>query len=790
MLFQPTNITPSSFAGAGGDLVLAGHDMIVTWQVNGTSPMTAYQITIYENTAASTQLYTTGKVTLTNPFYGVDGMGTVQLFSATIDSDDLTTAGVVTGSSIDYKYKIKQWWGTNDAVDQSAENYFIIQSEPSVSITTSTLSSPSSPIVGSYSQSESVGLDWVRWVIELADPDTNLSTGTVLLDSGKIHTQQLRYAYDGWISGTKYYVKLSYQLQNGYTGSTNAVVTASWTDADARAIATAALTDGCSAAYLRYPVPTYAVQSATTTATVQNGRLVITDDSETLTWNGIILTGQPAHGGLVWCGIPEDDVTMTIAGAFAIGNTPYRDNTLRIVLDPSAGTLTWTAIGDDENETGTFTVGETMTGKMVTVIACGSTWYVIVSALGNAVVAGPNTSTEAFPGASVSINGTSVTDTWTLTINGTTYNLMTEPLGAHVHSFTSPISGEGWITLWDDSATVTLAGEQYCMYFGVLSGNAESDAISNLLSGETEQPDFNADWIFLSDFAESGTNLGMLPSATGTPQTNSIIVYRKERGSSVMEKLFALTGQTAMTTADIGRLLDYGVVSGKVYSYVVCYAYDDGNGNTTYAMSAESGEISPCYWDWMLTTAQKHDDGTYRMTGTYRFGLNLETGAMSNNNMPSIMQNFTRYPTRQGVSANYRSGSLTSFIGNVDKSENTYVDTEAQAEAILSIGASTDAKFLRNRKGAKWMVDTASATTVQTGDKYREQPYSATLSWVETGDANGVPVICVPTDGAWPDSITTMGTGPTYIGPATLQHNGVTVPLGSTIIINGITYYV
>ena len=790
MLFQPTNITPSSFAGVGGDLVLAGQDMIVTWQVNGTSPMTAYQIIIYQNNAASTQLYTTGKVTLSTPFYGVDGMGDVQLFSATIDSTDLTNAGITTGSTTGYKYKITQWWDTNDYVEQSAENWFIIQTEPAVTIDTTTLTSPSTPISGSYAQSEGVGLDWVRWVIELADPDTNLGTGTVLLDSGKIHTQQLRYVYDGWISGTKYAVTLTYQLQNGYTGSASAIVTASWTEADTNASATAALTDGCATAYLRYPIPTYAVQSATTTATVQDGKLVITDDSETLTWDGAIMTGNPAAGGLVWCGIPQGTVTMSIQGAFSIGNTIYRDNVLQLELDPAAGTLTWTAIGDDENETGTFTVGETMTGKLVTVIACDGTWYVIVNGIGSAVVAGANTSVEAFPSASVSINGTAVTDTWTLTINGVTYDLMTETVGASVHSFTSPLAGYGWITLFPDSANITLSGEQYCVYYGVLSGNAESDAISSLLDGGGEQPAFNSDWLFLSNFADSGTNLGVLPSATGTPETNSIIVYRKERGSSIMEKLFALSGQLAMTTADIGRLLDYGIVSGKVYSYVICYAYDDGNGNTTFAMSMESGEISPCYWDWLLTTAQKHDDGTYRMTGTYRFGLNLETGAMSNNNAPAFMQNFTRYPTRQGVSTNYRTGSLTSFIGTVDKTANTYVDTEAQADAILAIGASTDAKFLRNRKGAKWMVDTAAATTVQTGDKYREQPYTATLTWAETGDAAGVPVICVPTDAAWPENIVTLGTGPVYIGTVTLQHNGITVPVGSTIIINGVTYYV
>ena len=736
MLFQPTNITPSAFAGVGGDLVLDGDDLNVTWQVNGTSPMTAYQITVYSNDAASTQLYTTGKVTLASPFYGVDGMGEVQLFTATIGVGTLMDAGIVTGNANGYKYKITQWWSANDYIEQSAENYFIIQQEPAYSIDTTSITAPSASIAGSWEQTEGVGMDWVRWVIELADPETNLSTGTVLIDTGKIHTQLMEFTYDGWISGTAYCISLSFQLQNGFSASTSTVITASWAQTEMRATATAMLTNGCANALVTYPMPTYAEITATpTAASVSDGILNITSASETLEWNGGVMTGSPVIGGMVWSGIPNGIVTISVTGAFTTeeSGTLYRDNTLQIELDPATGTITWTAIGDDEDETGDFSIGTTLTDKIVTVLCGKGKWHVSVES-------------ESF-------------------------------------TFDSPLVAS--VTAYPDNVILTLAGLQDCRYFGFLSADYAETTMDTLMSGDGEQPEFTPDWLYLSNWEDDGyTVLGSMPENTtqDTPQTNSIIVYRREDGAPVMEKIFAISGQENMDSRDIGKIIDYAVVSWKNYTYSVYYAYEDGNGGTSFSMMVRTGSVAPCYWDWLLTTAARNADGTYHVTGSYRFGLNLETGAMSNNNAPTLMTNFTRYPTRQGVSANYRSGSLTSFIGAVDAAENTYVDTAEQADAILALGASTDTKFLRSRKGELWMVDTAAATMVQVGDKYKEQPYTATLSWVETGSASNVPIISVPTDAAWEDAEGTPGSSGTsdiITTPLSVTDNGVyTAPNG------------
>ena len=82
MLFQPTNISPDVINGIGNGTIDATEGLTVSWQVNGNSPMYAYQIFIYLNETESTLVFNNGGnyTTLTTPFNGVDYLGNVQRF--------------------------------------------------------------------------------------------------------------------------------------------------------------------------------------------------------------------------------------------------------------------------------------------------------------------------------------------------------------------------------------------------------------------------------------------------------------------------------------------------------------------------------------------------------------------------------------------------------------------------------------------------------------------------------------------------------------------------------------
>ena len=216
MLNQPSNITPDEINGSGTvDLSAAVN---ISWQVSGDSAMTAYQITFYQNNASSTQIVTTGKITLGTPFWGVNYKGETQFYTATIPATTFSGAGMSNGN--EYKFTITQWWGNgaSDYVTQATASLIEGRASPTLSINAipSPLTVRSYSITGTYSQAQGDPLAYVRWQIATTDNQDN-----PFLDTGKIRgTGQLQVDYDGFFTDTTYSVNLTVETQMGVTVST------------------------------------------------------------------------------------------------------------------------------------------------------------------------------------------------------------------------------------------------------------------------------------------------------------------------------------------------------------------------------------------------------------------------------------------------------------------------------------------------------------------------------------------------------------------------------------------
>lgn len=220
MLYQPTNVYPSMTGGLGNGVVDVTKPLKVSWQVNGNSAMTAYQITIYKNDSASTQVMTTSTLTNNCPFYGVDYSGNIQFFSHTISAATMASAGMTNGN--EYTIKIRQWWGTSDtdSVTQTSANAFITRATPTVTLASlpTAFSYRSYTFSATYAQAQGDVLNWVQWELALVAPDGEY---TILKDSGKIYgTAELKFDYDGFFSGSSYAVRCTIQTQNGVDATT------------------------------------------------------------------------------------------------------------------------------------------------------------------------------------------------------------------------------------------------------------------------------------------------------------------------------------------------------------------------------------------------------------------------------------------------------------------------------------------------------------------------------------------------------------------------------------------
>lgn len=252
-LQMPTNITPDVFAGIGGANFDASEGLSVSWQVNGGPYMVAYQITITEIDDNSTQLYTTGKVTLPSPFYGVLANGNIQPFTATtITASDLSNAGIINGN--EYKMYITQWWGNSDADSVTQQSASVIRalSKPVVSITYPTpITERMYTFTGNYSQAQGDDIAWVRWILYDNQQDA------VIQDTGEIYgTNQLQFEYDALFAGKIYGIELIVESQSGQQVSS-----------------------GIQTVNVAYPIGS------------ESGSLVA---EQKCNWNGVSVTWQPA----------------------------------------------------------------------------------------------------------------------------------------------------------------------------------------------------------------------------------------------------------------------------------------------------------------------------------------------------------------------------------------------------------------------------------------------------------------------------------------------------------------
>ena len=131
--------------------------------------------------------------------------------------------------------------------------------------------------------------------------------------------------------------------------------------------------------------------------------------------------------------------------------------------------------------------------------------------------------------------------------------------------------------------------------------------------------------------------------------------------------------------------------------------------------------------------------------------MNVTSGNISNNNKPSVLENFTQYPTVQRAPANYKSGTLSGYLGGLDQAHN-YCDTRQMRDALYAISNTENTLFLKNRKGDLWKIAVSDAISVQTQDNTRQQAQIAAVPWVEVGDAEDVQIYITQNDALWTEA--------------------------------------
>lgn len=725
-LFQPTNIFPSSFAGVGGGVIDVTQPLAVSWQVNGSSALTNYQIQIYENTTASNLVYNSGQTAVNPPFFGVTSTGEVQYFTVTIQPSALS--GLSNGFSSGYKMVITQWWN-GGSIQQTSPSFFITRLSPTMTIQSmpSVVTGRSVTFTADYSQTQGDTLDWFRWMLATTD-----DLDSPIEDSGNIYgTEDIQVSYDGLFAGTQYAVRCMAQTESGQQADTGwQTFTASYTVSDMSGYVTACKSP-VEGIVVQWPKISYIPGKPSGSYNVAGGNLNLPAGSS-ITWderNGESLN-IPTPWTLGWSGV------VPVTGTSPVWTITGDGHSLSFSITPNQITLTL-----DGNILAQQEIQGLVNGYTIRMVLTPRQIFVYY----------PTATGGLYPST-------------TLYPSPTLY-----PMAAN-YNWTTWIYPLTWVQ--PDIESITLYGQQVCHWIAVIAGEISASDLSFWLTDFSFEPSWDLDTWFLATFNGTGINAGNI--TPGNDTITGATIYRLKSGEKKL---------THIADVDIGTsiIVDEGFRNQSEYTYYVFVL----GANTYVSAPLISDPITPMFWNWtVLDCTEDTTTGAYHLQAAHLFTNNVSTDSITNNNTPQLLQNFTPYPLRQPTSYNFKSSTLTGYIGIVDMTQNQYLDTVDMAESLWALSTSDTPKFLRDRKGNLWCIQTSAAITMQTGDVQAQQPYFGSLPWAEVAPADGISIISTPSDDSW-DSVT--GQPP---ATQTVAQIVVTAPVGSTVTItNGTVTY-
>lgn len=656
-LFLPSNITPSTLGPLGNGTVDAQADLTVSWQVNGQSAMTKYQIDILGMDTGNRVLLSSGTTAEGCPFYGKDEKGNIQFFSYTFAKELLLAMGIINGGT--YKLNITSWWSETDSIAQWSPVVFFCKDAPELTINEfpEIIREKTYRWTASYHQAQGDTVMWVRWMLA---QDGNFDTP--VYDSGEIVTAQLALDYNGLFDGTAYAVRCMVETESGVKADTGwKEFTVQYNTTAYDGLASAAVDKKNSAVLVRWPAAVEIQGKASGPYTIQEGTLQL-----------------PQGSGVLW-----DSMDGAAGG---LGLTPTWAVTWR--GNVSGGNWSPVQVAGKNGRKQSITFSLTIPEEARAYAAYEGAQFTISHA-----VYGTDVSETKGSVTYRDSDGTERTYVW-----GT---------------YTPPSSPPRYlnVTLVD---SVSLVGAQTCRYLWVTNGIPDS----------FDQPQFGENTYLLANF-RSGLGAGTIETSVAV---ESWEIYRRDTETEEYRKV-------ASVPAEELRFWDCSAVSQATYIYYVF-----GVGENVFATSPMlSNEVKVCLWDWTILSCTAEENG-YAVEEIFRFGLNVSSGGVENNNEPSILKNFTRYPTVQLAPQNYRSGTLSAYIGKVNAAYD-YEDSRKVRDAIYALSTTKNTLFLKNRKGDLMRVRIAGPITMTTKDDTREQAQVASVPWVEVGGADREPII-------------------------------------------------
>ncbi len=803
-LFQPTNIIPSSFTVG---VVDAAKDIAqVSWQVNGNSAMTAFQIEFYEMDANDANkdvlVKSTEKVPVAGGFYGTDRFGKPQMYTWTENGGKTWNAydpAFTNGKR--FKLKITQFWregGEEKSLPQIEVNVFETKALPQVVIYLSDstyqgkendaalvdgakLATSIGYFRADYSQEQGDAVRNTRWQLATAIFSNNQwKTVEIISDTGEVPTPTLQFEFNGFFNEQSYAVRCLVESEGGQQANNPASQNDGWIFFSINIEAQGEYTGNFTVQCLPKENATLLQWTSEEIQPTVSGKYTLGNGYVTLEPHAVMQWSQEGGFSYPWTAVIELDLNATEAFQLII---PPQSSEVRRVFFARGFICSARVIGidtygraecqiaDDKKScevTITITNPQRFMSIMLSVvfdevpfapqgelaqIDMGSDKIVLRARLSeengdyrlschNGNVRSADIDLSAVTSSKITLVFSHIGD-FIVYDGGKKFG--TDPI-----SFTSKPIEKIQISGGDTGATFRCV-TVYNTYFAY-----------EVLDRMYSDPDFEPQR-YVSDY-----KLHMTANFNGNIDGGELTkfrIYRQEVGKNDLTPIFY------SENGNVLRLKDYGIVSRKSYTYWL-YEYDKNDAylkgaQCTLPSGGEAATISTCFTSYSLLVCDYDStNDTYHVRKQYLFALNLSVGSEGNNNTPTLNANFTPYPTRMPSTQNYASGTLQGLIGaiytvpalveeiggrlrTVKPSTMDYFDSVDLEKELKGLSVTPYTLFLRDMAGNLRMISTSNQIGMTPDLKKRQLPKTISFPWVEIGDASDVTLIQTPNDEGW-----------------------------------------
>lgn len=191
---------------------------------------------------------------------------------------------------------------------------------------------------------------------------------------------------------------------------------------------------------------------------------------------------------------------------------------------------------------------------------------------------------------------------------------------------------------------------------------------------------------------------------------------------------------------------DYLAASNKQYIYhlIDMVQQDD---EWVYGSSYTSTIQSPVWCDWALYGLMEHNDynalnkQTYSVTDLWKMNINANEDAITQNINRNIHVGLTAFPKIITNNNNYRSGSFSCDISELNSVSKHFEDTIYKVEAWRKFITSHELFLLKNPKGDVMIVSITDNPTTQYNYKTKLMQTTINISYTECMDISDIAIV-------------------------------------------------